>query len=193
VKKRQHAFGFSLIEVMVSVLVLGLGVIGAAGMQLAAMRTSHQSGLQSIAVQLAAELADKSRANDGQMKSKDADNPFVGLSFRQSVDGMPGAPAKFCYSASCDSRELADFDIYEWKKRLASALPDARAVVCRDAQPWNDTQRSLVWECQGGTSVAASLVIKVGWQAKNPDGSLISDTAKESPPVVAFTVEPYIQ
>lgn len=191
--RRKHLVGFSLIEVLVAVLVLALGVIGAASMQLTAMRTSHQSGLQTMAVQLAAELADKMRANDAQMKKNDTDNPFIGISFRQSVDGTPTAPSKLCYSASCNSRELADFDIYEWKRRLAATLPDARAVVCRDAQPWDDAQHSLAWECQGGADAGASVVIKVGWQAKNPDGTLVRNDSKDFPPALAVTVEPYIQ
>ncbi|WP_158597908.1 type IV pilus modification protein PilV [Noviherbaspirillum saxi] len=190
---KQHTSGFSLVEVLVAVFILAIGVIGAAGMQLTAMRTNHQSGLQTMAVQLAAELADKMRANDGQMKKSDTDNPFVGLSYQRSIDGMPQSPSKLCYSVSCNSRELADFDVYEWKRRIASTLPDVRALVCRDSQPWDDAARALSWNCQPGAETGTSLVIKLGWQAKNSDGSLVKDAAKQFPPSVAFTVEPYVQ
>jgi len=54
--------GFSLIEVLIAVFVLALGVIGVAGMQLTAMRTSQQSAFQTTAVELPAEMADKMRA-----------------------------------------------------------------------------------------------------------------------------------
>src|SRR5690606_15894095 len=54
--------GFSLIEVLVAVFVLAVGVIGAAGMQLAALRTTQQSSFQTRALHLAAEMADYMRA-----------------------------------------------------------------------------------------------------------------------------------
>ena len=48
--------GFSLIEVLISVFVLAVGVIGAAGMQLTALRTTQQSVFQTKALHLATEM-----------------------------------------------------------------------------------------------------------------------------------------
>jgi type IV pilus assembly protein PilV len=185
--------GVSLIEVLVAVLVLALGVIGAAGMQLTAMRTSRQSGLQTVALQLASELADKMRSNDSQMKLADGDNSFLELDYQSAVDGDPPPPSKLCHSGDCNAKEAAEYDLYEWLKHLKAALPDGRAVVCRDAQPWNDSAKELNWNCTPGAGSAASLVIKLGWQGKNPDGTLIRNAAKEFPPSLALTVEPYVK
>src|SRR5690606_29049477 len=77
--------GFSLIEVLVAVFVLAVGVIGAAGMQLAALRTSQQSSFQTRALHLAAEMADVMRANVGQMKRADAANPYLHVDYRASA------------------------------------------------------------------------------------------------------------
>lgn len=184
------ADGFSLIEVLVSILVLSLGVIGAAAMQLTGLRTTQQSGYQSVALQLASELADKMRANDSQMKQIDGANPFLAIDYKSAEQGEPASPGS-CYGISCSGAELAEFDIYEWKKRIKAGLPAGRAVVCRDAAPWDSANGSLRWSCNGGPG--SSLVIKVGWQAKNPDGSLIEDANSEFPPSVALIVEPYLQ
>lgn len=184
--------GFSLIEVLVSMLVLALGVIGAAGMQLTAMRTTQQSEFQTLSLQLAAEMADKMRANDSQMKKAGA-NPFLSVSYQSAIEGEPSAPGKLCYATACDGEDLAAFDIYEWKKRIKTALPGGRVLICRDSAPWDSGKSALTWDCSAGSGDSASLVIKIGWQGKNPDGSLIRDAANIFPPSVALTVEPYIQ
>ena len=132
--------GFSMIEVLVSLLVLAIGVIGAAAMQLAAFRTSQQAAFQAVALQLATELADKMRANDQAIKIKSSTtNPFIGIDY--STTSAPSVPDAFCFGAttSCNATALANFDIYEWENRLKAALPTARVVVCRDSTPWDTT------------------------------------------------------
>lgn len=185
--------GFSLIEVLVSMFVLALGVIGAASMQLAALRTTQQSAFQTAALQLASEMADKMRANDSQMKQSGSANPFLMVDYKSDTDGEPTAPGKLCYADTCDGGELAEFDIYEWKKRIRATLPGGRVLICRDSAPWDSAAKGFTWSCAGGAESSAPLVIKLGWQGKNPDGSLIRDAAKLFPPSVALAVEPYIK
>lgn len=192
-KNRQG--GFSLIEVLISIFVLALGVIGAAGMQLVAARTSHQSALQSVAVQLATEMADKMRSNAKQMNQADSANPFI-FDHDKATDAAPSEPGKYCYgAAACSDGEMAAFDIYDWAMRLRESLPNGKVKICRDASPWSTTDSALQWDCAYSAATAnnAPFVIKVGWQGKNPDGKLIQDADKKFPPSVAITVEPYVK
>jgi type IV pilus assembly protein PilV len=191
-KRRQG--GFSLIEVLVSVFVLAFGVIGAAGMQLTALRTTQQSTFQTAALQLASEMADRMRANDSQVKLEADHNPFLKVAY-PPADGKHEAPDKFCYSKDCSAEELAKFDIYEWEKRVKAALPGGRVVICRDATPWDTAAGAFTWNCDPGTGDSASIVIKLGWRGKgkNPDGSPIADERQPFPPSVAITVKPYIK
>lgn len=188
-----RATGFSLIEVLVSVFVLALGIIGAAGMQLTALRTNQQSAYQTAAVQLASEFADRMRSNDTQMKRDDGDNPYLGIDYEAASDDAPAMPSTNCYTSSCSGAELAEFDIYEWKQRLKAALPNGRVVVCRDTEPWDDSKHGFTWDCSAGSAGNATVVVKVGWQGKNADGSLIRDAGNRFPPSVVLTVEPYIR
>ena len=114
--------GFTLIEVLISVFVLALSMIGAAGMQLNAMRTKQQYSFQTIAVQLASEMADNMRANANQLNQDDSVNTYI-IEYNSATDADPTVPGKLCYStaAICDVAELATFDIYEWKN--ATRLP----------------------------------------------------------------------
>jgi type IV pilus assembly protein PilV len=184
--------GFSLTEVLVSIFVLAIGIVGAAGMQLTALRTSQQSAFQTTALELAVEMADRMRANDRAMRSRDGGNPFLGLDYSTKME--PIAPPMLCYgrSASCDAAQMARFDLYEWERRLKAALPTARAVVCRDASPWDSAARGYKWRCDaaGANADGAPLTVKIGWQGKNPDGSPVQDDSKQFPPAVVLVVEP---
>jgi len=187
--KRSHARGFSLVEVLVSIVVLAIGVIGAAGMQLTALRTSQYSGQHSSALELAAELADRMRSNDEQMRQADEGNVFLGLNY-EAADGAPAAPSADCFANACNSHELAEFDLYEWLQQLRSRLPGAHVVVCRDSVPWDDAGKRLDWDCD--ESETASLVIKIGWAAKDPGGELTETVEGASAPQIALLVAPYV-
>ncbi|QDZ27263.1 type IV pilus modification protein PilV [Noviherbaspirillum sp. UKPF54] len=180
--------GFSLIEVLVSIVVLALGVLGAAGMQLAAMRTAQQSAIQTFAFQLAAEMAGAMRAGHGRLLQENGADPFIGLDYQSVADGDLQTPAKLCYGIECNAQELAEFEMYEWKTRVKEALPGGRIVVCRDSSPWSSAARALTWNCDGAVDSTAPVVIKLGWQVKNPDGSLLRDASGISAPSVSLAV-----
>lgn len=177
-----------MVEVLVAVLVLALGVIGAAGMQVTALRTAQQSGLHGTALHLAVELADRMRANDAQMRLDDAENPYLGIDI-SGADEPPPEPDVDCFSVDCNGAQLARFELHDWARRLGAALPGARAVVCRDSAPWDGGKRRLAWDC--ATDHAASIVIKIGWAAKDPGGRLDSDIEDGSYPEIALLVAPY--
>jgi len=192
--KHPKQSGFTLAEVLVSVLVLALGIIGTAGMQLTALRTSQQTAFQTAAIQLASEIADKMRANSGRFNLADDVNPFLDLDYASSSDPLPPL-GKTCHASSCSAEELANFEIHEWKSRIKTALPGGRIRICRDAQPWDAGAGMFRWNCtvSATSKNVSSLVIKIGWHGKgrNPDGSIAEDPSAPAPPNMAVTVAPY--
>jgi type IV pilus assembly protein PilV len=186
-----HNKGFSLIEVLIAIFVLALGIIGAAGLQLTAIRTSQQSSFQTIGVQLVNELADQMRSNDVLMKLPDNANPFLQINYQSATDATPTV-AKLCYTsaANCTTSDMANADIYEWLIRVKNSLPGGRVLVCRDSAPYSSTNRALTWACTPDAN--AGLTIKIGWKSKNPDGTF-KDVAGVIPPSVAITVESYVK
>ena len=188
---KNRSRGFSLIEVLIAVFVVAMGIVGAAGLQLAAIRTSQQSGFQSTAVALANELADKMRASDAQMRLTDAQNPFLSISYNEAADPAPTKPA-LCYtsSANCNATALANAEIYEWLMRVRDSLPEGRVLVCRDSAPFDTTKKMLTWTCTADPN--AGITIKIGWKSKNPDGSFVL-SGTTAPPGIAITVESYVQ
>ncbi|MBC7859269.1 MAG: type IV pilus modification protein PilV, partial [Burkholderiaceae bacterium] len=155
------ACGFSLVEVLVATLVLALGLIGAAAMQLTALRTRHHSMLLSKAVHLASGMADQMRANAGQMRRDDRDNAYLQVDYDAASDAAADGPAPDCFSAACDDAELAHFDLDELKRQLRRELPGARLVICRDGGAGDDAPRAPGWACSG--AAGAPVLIKLGW------------------------------
>lgn len=172
--------GFTLVEVLVAVLVLGIGVLGAAGAQVAALRTRQGTGHMSHAVQLAATLADRMRASASHGA---AANPYLRLSYDAQTDGAPAAPGLSCFAGSaCSAAQMAAFDVYDIARTVHTRFPGGRIVVCRDAAVW--TQAAPVWPCQ--ESAAAPVVIKLGWRSRRAFGQ--SAEAAPFAPAVALVV-----
>lgn len=175
------ADGFSLIEVLISIFVLTVGVIGAASMQLTALQTSRWSAFQTTALHLALEMADHIRSYSRHIQSGDVSNPYLAID-HQTPDYRP---AINCYgiAANCNATELAEFEIALWLQRVSKELPTARVRVCRDTQPWDTGRQRYTWRCTESSSVNADslIYIKIGWPEHGATG-------RDFPPVLVLPV-----
>lgn len=184
------AGGFSLVEVLVAMLVLAIGVIGAVGLQLAALRTAQQSMYQTSALQIAADIADTIHAWRSLPETSRDEAPLPVIDYNSADGADPDAPSTLCFTDSCDAQALFEFESYQWKTRIKSALPSGRVLVCYDSEPWDEGKKTLRWSCSGTSGGNTPLVIKIGWQIKNPDGSLVRNADGSIPPSVALSVMP---
>ncbi len=162
--------GFSLIEVLVSTVILSIGVIGAASMQLAALKTTQQAEFQMHALQLATEMADKLRATKG-WGDNDAANPFLKVDYLGVNDPLTLKINCFGPDENCDAHAMASFEIYEMEKKIKRLLPKGRLKICRDVAPWDSSSHSFRWDCTSSDSTG-TIVIKLGWSEQR--GSNIS-------------------
>lgn len=111
--------GVGLIEIMVAVLVLGIGILGIASTQIISLQMNTQSQNRSQAVLLAEDILDRIRANSdnpgayalAQGNAQGADNGACDTSF---------VPANASVSAN---------DIAAWENSLACLLPAAERTV----------------------------------------------------------------
>jgi len=185
--RRGNQMGWSLMEVLVAVFVLGTGIVGALGMQLGALRTARQSAYLSTATELASDITDRMRADHRANGTNGTDNPFVGLDY--DAANAPSAPGATCHGpdATCTPDQMVRFDIYEWEQRLRAALPGARAVICRDTVLWNVAAGGYDWNCSASAPGTAPVVVKIGWRgAQDVSGSDRQTGA--SRPVIALVV-----
>ncbi|HSY95701.1 MAG TPA: type IV pilus modification protein PilV [Steroidobacteraceae bacterium] len=105
--------GFTLIEVLVSIVILSIGLLGIAKLMLFSSRSNDSAYLRSQATALAYEILDNMRANRQEAINKTYD----------TLAATPAtAPAKLCTGATqCATNELALYDVYQWKLRLTTA------------------------------------------------------------------------
>lgn len=67
--KIQNKAGFSLIEVLVTVLIVSVGLLSIAALQINAKRAMYDSVQRTFASEMIQELADRMRANSGELES----------------------------------------------------------------------------------------------------------------------------
>ncbi|MGI9320547.1 MAG: type IV pilus modification protein PilV, partial [Thiogranum sp.] len=108
---KQPLAGFTLLEVLISVLVLSVGLLGLAGLQATGMKTNHSAYMRSQAVSYGYDILDRMRANR-----------LSALSGTYNIAMGAGAPA---------GTSIAQTDLREWKALIAGQLPsgDASANV----------------------------------------------------------------
>jgi type IV pilus assembly protein PilV len=71
--------GFSLLEVLVALLVLSIGLLGLAGMQMVGLRSNNSASFRGQAVAIANDLAERMRANSGVLNDDARDTNGDGI------------------------------------------------------------------------------------------------------------------
>jgi type IV pilus assembly protein PilV len=125
-KKREK--GFSLMEVLVTVVILSIGLLGLAGLQVKSQQFTQSSYLRSQAAVLAYDILDRMRAN----RTAALKSPTSGYAHAIG-DAAPSAVD--CYSSSCDSDDIADSDLAEWLAVIAKTLPAGEGEVATTPIP----------------------------------------------------------
>lgn len=148
---RQH--GASMIEVLVSIIVVSLGIVALAGLIMTATRLSKASEMRAIASLLAGDIADRMRANicgvtgqytyqpvaGGTAIARCASFP-AGTSYQLTaaftkLSAAPADAAKDCAvtGVTCTPAEMAAYDRAQWQQALYYGLPNGTGYISYDA------------------------------------------------------------
>ena len=162
---KRRETGFSLIEVLVSIVILGIGMLGAAGLQLATLRSNHFTAQASVATQLVRDYEEITQMlRSAAISSSEGTSALSGLDTATADSST--IPNCQTTTATCDSGQLATFMLNEWKARVTTQLPGGRAVVCRDSAP-KDTSGAHAglyhWACDDQGDM---LMVKIGWTGR---------------------------
>lgn len=118
--------GIGLIEVLVSLLIIVIGVLGMAGLQSRGLQLNQAAYLHSRATFLAGDMLDRIRANQTIAKSSDFYQTGLGDDIESCDENeYPAA----CETGECTGQQLAQYDIEQWKFQLACELPQTRAAI----------------------------------------------------------------
>jgi type IV pilus assembly protein PilV len=115
-KYMRRCDGFTLVEVLVSLLVLSVGLLGVGKLMFGAIRSDDSAFMRTQATALAYQMLDAMRANRPTALSQ-------GYDITQAQFGALTDPGVLCDSSpdggACSSGQtLAQYDLWLWKQRM---------------------------------------------------------------------------
>ncbi|HXV08547.1 MAG TPA: type IV pilus modification protein PilV, partial [Burkholderiales bacterium] len=116
--RRHRESGFTMVEVLVALVVLAIGLLGIAALYLNSLQSGRTAIYRTQAVNLAADLADRIRAN------RTAQNAYA-TAFADAEAVVAACDA----TGGCVDTDLASTDLARWKATLAQLLPNGAGQV----------------------------------------------------------------
>jgi type IV pilus assembly protein PilV len=111
--------GDTMIEVLVTVIIIAVGVLGAAALQVTTLKNLSSSHSASAAAIFAEDLSERMRAN-----------PAGALARNYDHDSAPTVTASDCAKVKCTTAaELAAYDIDTWWTQVTAVLPSGTGQV----------------------------------------------------------------
>lgn len=135
IRNRNHNHGFSMIEVLVTLLVLSIGLLGLAAMQANSMQSTHSAYLRSQATYLAYDMLDRMRANMANL------NGYGGIDTNANTYTDPG-----CIGTGCTPANMTTYDASVWATNLGSQLPAGRGAIVANAGGNNLFTITVTWD-----------------------------------------------
>lgn len=147
--------GVGMIEVLIALIVLSIGFLAAASMQVQSMRTNQLANQQAIAMVLLNDMMDRMSANPDGVLAGSYDDVSTGTK-----------TAVTCASTGCTPAQIAAVDLFDWSANFESlrgesvflpALPpDAAGIPATgtvSAPVAGVYTLALNWDGWAGTSV----------------------------------------
>lgn len=122
-RMRKQLQGFTLIEVLVSLLILAVGLLGMASLMTTSMHSSHNAYSRNEASLLAYDIADRMRLN--------RELAISGNAYVLNEDDEPAAAD--CGDDGCSAEEQAQLDLNHLYSELQSNLPGGTVQIARAA------------------------------------------------------------
>lgn len=147
--------GFTLLEVLVATVVLSVGMLSLAGLQVIGLRTGHSSYLRTQATIQSYDIIDRMRANERGVEYYN----------KPTLAGSAGTEDTNCETVNgCDTASMAAHDLFRWNEAIADVLPGGVGVVCVDSTPEDgDLSDPACDNLGGGNSATATYAIKIWW------------------------------
>lgn len=153
--------GISLIELLIALVVLSVGMLGMASMEIQAKRLAFDAAQRSQAVALANDILERMRGNPTALSSYAVSN--------LGGESISTEPSPNCKTASCDSAQLAAHDLWEWEQALDGASETLTSGGTTSKTGGLDSPRACITNTNG--YVVLVLVWKGRDETQNPGGS----------------------
>lgn len=167
----RDSYGFTLIEVLVSVIILSIGILGILNLQSRALLDNQDAYLRSQAILLAYDLSDRIRANPGYW------NGLIDPADTTAIDDvLDGAKYTHCNvfdppddkpvadppdkPINCSAEKVAKYDLYRWQEEVKETLPGILP---------GDLVLTLVDDVNTDATTKDIINIKIEWSRVNQD------------------------
>jgi type IV pilus assembly protein PilV len=160
--------GFSLVEVLVALIIIGVGMLGIAKIQALSYASTGTAAQRSIAAILASSMSSAMRANRAYWQVQAATVPQTVTLTNGAFTPAPTDPvltsAITCLASVCTPQQLAAYDLHQWATALSTALPNSVATIscvppaatnypvgCNITVTWSERSIGLNAQSQGTT------------------------------------------
>lgn len=126
--------GVSLVESMISLLVISIGLLGIAALQITSMKQNNSALHHSQAVWVGSNMSERIRSNFGAFAS------YAGIDTDTS-------PTQDCLASTCTIQQLVDGDAADWAIEVQN-LPAGRGTITADVGNTMLTI-SVMWDDEG--------------------------------------------
>lgn len=110
--------GFSMLEVLVTILVVSFGLLGMAALLTTGLRSNNTAHYRSIATQQTLDIADRMRANLAGVRTGTYD--ALAAIIPVSND---------CVAANCNAAQMSTYDHAQWNTANSVLLPGGAGIV----------------------------------------------------------------
>ncbi|MBT8142191.1 MAG: type IV pilus modification protein PilV [Gammaproteobacteria bacterium] len=112
--------GFTLIEILIALLIISVGLLGLARLQLVGIKNTQSGYLRSQVSFLGNDIMERIQQNPDSAKSNAYD---IALTADPATTDCIGDAAK------CSTTDMANFDLRIWKGYLANLLPSGNGSI----------------------------------------------------------------
>jgi len=130
---RQLQRGLSLLEAMIALIIISVGLLGIAALQINALKQNNSAYWHSQAVWMAHDMAERMRANSS------VTGDYVGIDTANNY-------AQDCQTAACTAANMVTADAADWKAMIET-LPAGRGII-RNPNA-NETEIAVMWDDEG--------------------------------------------
>lgn len=109
---RTQQAGAGLVEVAIAILVLSIGTLGLARLQISAKRLGFEAIQRTDAAAMAMDIFERMRANPQALASYETSGLGAATGAKLPV------PARHCSQSSCTPAEISRWDLWQWEEAL---------------------------------------------------------------------------
>lgn len=149
-QSHRHQCGMTLVEVLIAAIVLGIGLLGVAALQVNALQGAGNAQLRSKATDLTSSLVDRVRANLDALNTYNTAVATCDATAPVDICSMD-ADDTTNNAADCSPAQMALYDLWVTRCNVEDDLPGGQLAVA----------------CPNGCTGLDPMQITVSWQTQN--------------------------